>query len=96
MAVQQQNEHAPGFRTLIIVWVLLMSLTAITVGVSHVDLGPINIWAALGIASIKASLVVAFFMHLKNEGLMLQLFFLGTLATLAIFIGITFFDVLYR
>ena len=96
MAVQQQDEHSLGFRVLILVWALLMILTVITVRVSRLDLGPINIWAALGIASVKASLVLAFFMHLKNEGLLLKLFFLGTLATLATFIGMTFFDVLYR
>jgi cytochrome c oxidase subunit 4 len=41
-------------------------------------------------------LVAAIFMHLKYERLLVKLFFLGALATLATFIGLTFFDVLYR
>jgi cytochrome c oxidase subunit 4 len=93
---EQQERHIIGFRGLTAVWISLLILTAITVTVSRIDLGPINIWAALGIASVKAALVAAFFMHLKYERLLFKLFFLGALVTLAIFIGMTFFDVLYR
>lgn len=93
---EPQERHIIGFRGLTAVWIALLILTAVTVAVSRIDLGPINIWAALGIACIKAALVTAFFMHLKYERLLLKLFFLGTLFTLAIFIGMTFFDVLYR
>ncbi|MGH9321430.1 MAG: cytochrome C oxidase subunit IV family protein [Vicinamibacteria bacterium] len=47
------------------VFLLLWSLTAITVLVAHLDLGGLSTPAALLIASIKALLVVAFFMHLR-------------------------------
>jgi cytochrome c oxidase subunit 4 len=93
---EQQERHIIGFPGLAVVWILLLILTAVTVAVSRIDLGPINIWAALGIACIKATLVAAIFMHLKYERLLFKLFFLGALATLATFIGMTFFDVLYR
>ena len=43
----------------------LMALTAITVGVAWVDLGSINILVALGVAIVKATLVVLYFRHLK-------------------------------
>jgi cytochrome c oxidase subunit 4 len=43
----------------------LLALTAITVALSQVDFGRVNIVVALGIATLKASLVAAFFMHLK-------------------------------
>ena len=46
----------------------LAVLTAVTVAVSHVHLGRAgNIGVGLLIATIKASLVVMFFMHLKYE-----------------------------
>jgi len=92
-----EQVHAPvSYRTFILVWVLLLALTAITVAVSRVHLGPLNIWVALGIASLKSALVIFFFMHLKYERLLFKLFLFGALVTLAIFIGLTFFDVLYR
>ena len=74
----------------------LLVLTALTVAVSRLDLGALNIWTALGIACFKTSLVVAFFMHMKYENRLFRWFLLIALVTLATFIGLTFFDVLYR
>jgi cytochrome c oxidase subunit 4 len=45
----------------------LLVLTAVTVAVSRIDLGAMNVAVALGIASLKAVLVALFFMHLKYE-----------------------------
>jgi cytochrome c oxidase subunit IV len=92
----EQHHAAVPYRTFVIVWALLLVLTAITVAVSRVHLGALNIWVALGIASLKSALVIFFFMHLKYEKLLFKYFLLGALVTLAIFIGLTFFDVHYR
>jgi cytochrome c oxidase subunit 4 len=43
----------------------LLILTGITIGASYIDLGSGNVVVALIIATIKASLVVLFFMHLR-------------------------------
>ncbi|WP_432822590.1 cytochrome C oxidase subunit IV family protein [Trichloromonas sp.] len=92
-----EHPHAiVSYRTFIVVWALLLVLTAVTVAVSRVHLGALNIWAALGIASLKSALVIFFFMHLKYERLLFKLFLLLALLTLALFIGMTFLDVLYR
>lgn len=85
-----------SYRTFILVWVLLLILTATTVAVSRIHLGALNIWAALGIASLKSALVIFFFMHLKEERRVFKISLLVALVTLALFIGLTFFDVLYR
>lgn len=51
-----------------VVFVALLCLTAITVGVSYLKLNrPLAIAIALVIASIKAGLVAAVFMHLISE-----------------------------
>ena len=51
-----------------VVFVALLCLTAVTVGVSYLKLErPIAIAVALVIASIKAGLVAAVFMHLISE-----------------------------
>ena len=54
-------------RTCIGVYAALVALTVITVLVSFVNLGMMNVVVALLIASAKASLVALFFMHLKGE-----------------------------
>jgi cytochrome c oxidase subunit 4 len=78
------------------IWIALLILTGITVWVAQYDLGAMNVWVALGIATVKSSLVVAVFMHMKYENRLFKLSLLAALAILAIFIGLTFFDVLYR
>ena len=47
------------------IWIALLCLTGITAAVSFVDLGPLNTIVALVIATVKALLVVLFFMHVK-------------------------------
>jgi cytochrome c oxidase subunit 4 len=47
------------------IWIALLCLTVITAAVSFVDLGPFNAVVALVIATVKALLVVLFFMHVK-------------------------------
>ena len=89
-------EHIVAYRTLASVWLGLLALTTATVLVTRIDLGPGKIWAALGIACLKAGLVIAFFMHMKYEARLFRVILFVALVTLAIFVGFTFFDVLYR
>ena len=94
--MSEEHSHIVPYKTFLIVWSALLVLTAITVWVAQYDLGALNIWVALGIASVKSGLVVAYFMHMKYEQLLFKLALLAALLILAIFIGFTFFDVLYR
>ncbi len=63
------EEIAKHVRVYIMVFLSLAVLTGVTVGISYVHLGShwMNIVVALVIASIKASLVAAYFMHLISE-----------------------------
>jgi cytochrome c oxidase subunit 4 len=55
-------------RSYLIVFAALMALTVVTVGVYYLELSvPAAITLALIIASVKASLVAAVFMHLIDE-----------------------------
>lgn len=92
-----EQHHAPvPYRTFILIWLALLVLTGITIAVSRVDLGALNVWVALGVASLKSSLVLFFFMHLKQESRLFRVGLLVMLVILAIFLGLTFVDVLYR
>jgi len=97
MAHNAQGEHhSPSYGLLTGIWLGLLWLTGFTVWAASIDLGFLNIVAAMAIATTKASLVVLIFMHLKYENWMLKGFVLMTFAILAIFIGFTFFDTVYR
>jgi len=92
----EKNDHIFGYRTLFAVLLALLTLTGLTVGASFIDMGKLNVWVALGIASVKASLVLMIFMHLKFEGRALILSFLSTVFFLAIMISFTFWDIAFR
>jgi cytochrome c oxidase subunit 4 len=91
-----QSLHFFEYKTLFNVLLVLLVLTGITVGISYVDLGALNVWIALIIASIKGSLVLLFFMHMKFEGRVLVLSFLGTIFFLGIMISFIFWDIAFR
>lgn len=75
---------------------ILIILTGVTVGVSYLDLGILNVPLALGIACTKVTFVLLFFMHLKYESKPIVISFISTVCFLAIMISFTFFDVAFR
>lgn len=85
-----------AYRVYILVWAGLLVLTVITWAVSYVQLGVFNTVVALVIASVKASLVALFFMHLKEERELVWAFALFPLGFLALLIGGTLMDNLFR
>jgi cytochrome c oxidase subunit 4 len=95
-AIGHAQGHVLSYGFLASVWAGLLVLTGITVYVSSIDLGFLNVAVALSVASVKAMLVIFFFMHLKYENRLLQWFVFLAFLILAICIGFTFFDVAYR
>jgi len=91
-----QQAHILSYGKLAAILAILLLLTGVTVAVSYVHLGFWNVPLALTIASLKASLVLLFFMHLKYEGQVIRYSFLSTVFFLAIMIGFTFWDVAFR
>jgi cytochrome c oxidase subunit 4 len=84
--------HVLPLRTYLGIWAALLGLTALTVGVSYFDFGTWNIVIALAVASLKATLVAAVFMHLAYGGKFNVVVFLASLIFLAIMLALTFFD----
>jgi cytochrome c oxidase subunit 4 len=61
---EQHGTHSIGFY--IAIGALLIVLTGVTAGVAFINLGAFNPVVALLIATIKATLVILFFMHVKG------------------------------
>jgi cytochrome c oxidase subunit 4 len=95
-AQSDHETHVLSYGLLTAIWAVLIALTATTIAVSRIDLGFYNVLAALGVATIKALLVVFFFMHLKYEGRLLKWLLSLAFLVLAIAIGLTFFDLAFR
>lgn len=81
----------------IFVWAGLVVLTAITVTSASLNFGRVGILIVLAIAAIKSTLVILYFMNLLFEKrLLLKILVPIAICTLAIFIGLTYTDVLFR
>ena len=61
------ENHSISFKTYLTVLISLLILTVITVGVAQWDFGAFNAFFAMLVATIKASLVLMYFMHLKYD-----------------------------
>jgi cytochrome c oxidase subunit 4 len=84
--------HVVPLWLLAAVFAALLLMTGLTVAVAQVDLGNLNLYLALAIAAIKASLVVLFFMHLIWDRPFNAMIFIGCLLIVSLFIGITLTD----
>ena len=87
------SEHIVQPRIYVTIFLALMVGTTLTVMAAFYDFpGPLNAVIALTIASIKATLVVLFFMHVRYSGRLIWLVIVAALLWLAIMFAITFSD----
>jgi cytochrome c oxidase subunit 4 len=79
-------------------WVLtgLLALTFLTITVTWIDLSAITVFIALIIASVKSSIVLTYFMHLKYESRLFRAFLIMVLSIYTLVILLTFADYLFR
>ena len=95
-----ENSHVPHhlvpYRLYITVWAALVGLTAVTVGVKYADLQHLAIFTAIAIATVKASLVLMYFMHIRYESRIFAVMILVVMVTYGTFIGLTFVDYPFR
>lgn len=78
--------------TLVVTACALLVLTCITVAVRYMDIGEFNIYIALGIAVIKASLVALFFMHLRWDRPFNMIVFFGCVLFVVLMMGFCLMD----
>ena len=84
--------HVVDPKILIGTGLALLVLTVVTVVVAGFDFGDFNIWIALSIAGLKASLVTLFFMHLFWDRPFNSFVLVSSVAFLVIFIGFAITD----
>ena len=80
----------------LLIWAYLLILPGMTVTVSRMHLGNLGTLTSLVIATVKATLVLLFFMHLRYESRFFRMVFIIPIMTLAVIIGLTFFDISFR
>jgi cytochrome c oxidase subunit 4 len=88
----EDEPHVVSVGLYLAVFAALLVLTAVTVWAGRQDFGPLNTVVALGIAVVKATLVVLFFMHVKYSSALTKLVVASAFVWLAIMIVGTLHD----
>jgi cytochrome c oxidase subunit IV len=84
--------HVTSSKTFMTVLLTLLFLTIITVAASRVDFGSANLLIAMLIASVKAALVIAIFMHVKWDTAINKIVFLSSFLFLSLLLIFTLAD----
>lgn len=84
--------HVTSTKTFVNVLLTLLFLTVITVAASRVDFGSANLLIAMLIASVKAALVIAIFMHVKWDTAINKIVFLSSFLFLSLLLIFTLSD----
>jgi len=94
--MDNKETHISSYNLYIKVLVALLLLTTISVLITEISFGSFSVAVALLVASIKVTIVLLFFMHLKSESRFLKLMVAGVFVVFALVIIITFIDYLLR
>ncbi|GBF39972.1 cytochrome C oxidase subunit IV family protein [Leptospira johnsonii] len=90
------GHHLISVQTYSLVFAALILGTIITVLVAQVDFGALNTVIAMLVATIKASLVLAYFMHLKYDNVMNRVIFGSGFLFLLLLFGFSVADIYTR
>jgi cytochrome c oxidase subunit IV len=88
----EHSEHLVSPAIYVAIFSALLVGTGLTVWAAFQNFGPFNIVIALGIASLKATLVVLYFMHARYSPKRTQLVIVCAIFWLAIMLSLTLAD----
>ena len=90
-----QEEHVSE-KTYYIIFAVLMVLLVVTVLAAQLEFGFLNVAIALTIATVKAVLIILYFMHVRYSNRLVWLFAGAGFFWLGIMLGFVFTDYLTR
>ncbi len=93
--MEENEKHLSSnhsYSVYIIVWLALLTFTAITVAVAGINFGNATIAIALIIASVKTYLVLTIFMHLRLENKIFKVFVIIAVFFLIVSFALLFSD----
>ena len=90
------HAHVSSLKLYVAIFCALIAFTLLTVGASNIHLGKFNLVVAVVIASMKASLVVLFFMHLRYDNKFNSMILIVSLMFIGVFFAYTLNDTEHR
>ena len=92
MSDPNEHTHIDSVGTYVKILVVLLIATGLTSWVANIDLGAFSTVVALGIATVKMTLVALYFMHIRHSTKLTKLVVVGGLLWLAILLLLTMTD----
>ena len=86
----------PHVRVYWVIFITLLLLTLVTVDIAFYNIGVLNIYVALAVATTKAMLVLLYFMHVRYAPPLTAIFVAAGFVFLIILIVLTLSDILTR
>ena len=96
MSTTGHENHIIPYKTYLMVLISLLILTVVTVAAARVDFGALNAYIAMLIASVKAALVLLYFMHLKYDDRSYVVIFFTGIFGLILLYGLSELDIITR
>jgi cytochrome c oxidase subunit IV len=84
--------HISSAKLLTMILFALLFLTVVTVGASMVNFGAANLFIALLIAMVKATIVVLYFMHMRYDRPLIPMVLIGSMLFVTLFLFIAMLD----
>ena len=94
--MKNHDNHISSDAANLKVLLILLILTTLSILAIKIHVGAFTVALALLLASVKVTIVLTYFMHLKFENLLLRVMVGGVFLLFAIVIGITFIDYYFR
>lgn len=88
--------HSVSARTYLFTWLSLIGLTLLTTLLAFIDLGWFSTFLAVGLATVKASLIAAFFMHVLFDSKTVKVILTGGIIWFLILMSLTLGDYFTR
>ncbi|PJZ56922.1 cytochrome C oxidase subunit IV family protein [Leptospira barantonii] len=88
--------HIISVKTYSLIFATLIFFTFVTVWVAGIDFGAMNVIIAMAVATMKASLVLGYFMHLKYDTVMNRVIFGSGFLFLLLLFGFSAADIFTR
>lgn len=90
------THHITSRKTYVFIYCILLGLLVLTVAAAYVDLGRWGILVTVGIAVVKALLILLYFMHLRTSDRIVWLFVFLAFALLGTLLVLSFSDYVSR
>ena len=94
--MENNEEHISSDRLNLTILTILLVLTTLSVVAINFHLGSLTVALALLLATVKGGLVMAYFMHVKFENLLLKILVICVLTFYVSIVLVTFIDYSYR